>query len=301
MALHLAILAAAARGHRKRHGNARPRRRLQAIRSNHRAELTYRAALLQLVYRCREIVEDAFDEFRAYWPRPNTGDSVTSTDAVPTAAKQFIAKAKGKLGNLDAWAKRMAGLAAEANKDSVDSRLSREIQKAIGVDVSSILRANGPMLASMGEATQVNVALIKTIPEQYLDRIYKTVTDGWTQGMRWESLVEQIQEDGNITENRAKLIARDQTSKMNAAFNEERQQQVGIDKFEWSTSEDERVRESHAELDGKTFSWDDPPTVDGEVATPGSQVQCRCVAIPVVDMDILGEAGGPGEDEREAA
>lgn len=290
MALHLAILAAAARGHRKRRGNSRPQRRLRPIRLNHRAELTYRAGLLQLVRRCRDEIAESIGQLKPYWPRPSAGDSVRAADSVPASTKQLIAKAKRKLGNLDHWAKRMTGLAVQANKESVDKRLAGAIRGAIGVDVSHILHANGPMLQSMTFATRNNVALIKTIPEQYFDRVYQTVTDSWTSGMRWESMVEQIQRDGEITENRAKLIARDQTSKMNAAFNQERQQQVGIEKFEWSTSEDERVRESHAELDGQVFDWNNPPVVDDEVATPGTPINCRCVAIPVIDMDLLGEA-----------
>ena len=301
MALHLAILAAAARGHRRRHGNARAIRRLGPIRRNHKSELVYRAALLQLVRRCRSLVEGSIASLKVYWPRPAPGDSVRAADAVRPSAKQLLAQAKNKLGDLDGWAKRMTGLAVEANRENVDARLGREIHRAIGVNVTNILQANGPLLQSMSVATKANVALIKTIPDQYFDRVYSTVTSGWTQGLRWESMVEQIQADGDITENRAKLIARDQTSKMNAAFNQERQQQVGIERFEWSTSEDERVRESHAELDGKTFDWDNPPIVDGEQATPGSPVNCRCVALPVVDMEEIGAAAGSADELEEAA
>ena len=148
-----------------------------------------------------------------------------------------------------------------------------------------------------------NIALITSIPEKYFGRVEKTLTDGWTSGLRWESMVDQIAEDGHITENRAKLIARDQTAKMNSAFNQERQQQVGIEKYEWSTSEDERVRDSHAELDGQVFDWDDPPIVDGEKVNPGEAIQCRCVAIPYVDMGdaALGFETAQPDEEQEAA
>jgi SPP1 gp7 family putative phage head morphogenesis protein len=86
---------------------------------------------------------------------------------------------------------------------------------------------------------------------------------------------------------------------MNSAFNQERQQQVGIERFEWSTSQDERVRESHAELDGKTFSWNDLPVVDDEEASPGTPICCRCVAIPVVDMEELAIGAGYGAQPEE--
>lgn len=295
MGLHIALIAAAARGHRKRHGNARPQRRIRPILRNHRSELVYRAAILQLVARCREIVESSLHELKVYWPRPAAGDGVRAADSVNTPTSQFIRKAKHKLGNLDIWSKRMVGMAVERNRENVDDRLSREIERAIGVDVSHILTANGHLLKSMTEATRENIALIKTIPEKYFGRVEETITSGWSQGLRWESMVEQIQKDGDVTEERAKLIARDQTSKMNAAINEERQKQVGIERYEWSTSQDERVRDSHADMEGKVCSWDDPPDVDGEKVHPGEAINCRCTAIPIVDMDEVADEANQAE------
>lgn len=289
MGLHIALLAAAARGHRRRHGNARRVRRLRPIRQSHKIELKYKYQLFQLVKHCRSVVEGALAELKPHWPRPAT-DSI-SQDARSHGSlhdvDQVFRAARAKLSNVDAFAKRVTRDTVAANRESVDDRLAAEIKRAIGVDVSGLLHANGPILQAMREATEANVELIKSIPAQYLDRVYETVTDAWTSGDRWESMVERIQEDGDITERRAKLIARDQTSKMNSAFNQERQQQVGIEKFEWSTSQDERVRESHADLDGQTFEWAKPPIVDGEPATPGSPVCCRCSAIPVIDMEEL--------------
>jgi SPP1 gp7 family putative phage head morphogenesis protein len=289
--LHLSNLLAAARGHRPRHPRARRTRRLRPIVPAAKNELTYKATLLSLVRRCRSLVGNSLDEVRAHWyPAPGL-DSV-ALDGVPSGTVTPINKAKASLGGLDKWARKMAGLAAESNRDTVDERLAREIHRAIGVDVSALLQANGPLLQSMQRATEANVALITSIPEQYFDRVYSTITDGWVKGLRWESLVEQIQRDGDVTESRAKLIARDQTVKMNSDFNRERQQQVGIEKYEWSTSQDERVRTSHADVDGRTFRWDEPGPVPGAVAGepchPGIDVNCRCVAIPVVDMAELG-------------
>ena len=272
------------------------------MRRSFKAELQYRAGLLQLVARCRELVDGALPGLQAHWPRPASGDSVRVADGIPASIEAEIKRAAAKLGNLDAWAKRLIGISVEANRDSVDERLAQVIREAIGVDVGSLLRANGPLLQSMREATSDNIGLIKSIPEQYFDRVTETVTSGWMQGLRWESLVDQIQRDGDITENRAKLIARDQTSKMNSAFNRERQQQVGIERYIWRTSGDERVRgnpggkypdaeSDHWDLDGKTFRWDEPGpckgTISGEPCHPGEDVNDRCWAEPVVDMGEL--------------
>jgi SPP1 gp7 family putative phage head morphogenesis protein len=53
-----------------------------------------------------------------------------------------------------------------------------------------------------------------------------------------------------------------------------------VEEYVWSTSRDERVRPSHSAKDGKRFKWNDPPSDTGH---PGNEIQCRCVAIPVLD------------------
>ena len=53
---------------------------------------------------------------------------------------------------------------------------------------------------------------------------------------------------------------------------------LGITQYIWRTSRDERVRESHLVLEGKTFSWDSPP----DVGHPGQDINCRCTAEPVI-------------------
>ena len=50
------------------------------------------------------------------------------------------------------------------------------------------------------------------------------------------------------------------------------------------------MRDSHRHLNGKRFSWNDPPVVDartGRRCHPGQDYQCRCVALPVFDLETL--------------
>jgi SPP1 gp7 family putative phage head morphogenesis protein len=312
MGLHLSLLAAAARGHRKRHGNARSVRRLSPVVPNARAELAYKSALLSLVRHCRKLTDAALAELKIHWRSP-TSDGFIADGAPPNLLDHIRAAAR-KLGGLDKWSKKMVGLAVEANRDSVDERLARAIHKAIGVDVSKLLSANGPLLQSMKVATDTNVALIKTIPEQYFyglrneqggmvrRGVVDVITDAWTQGSRWESMVEDIQAVGDVNENRAKLIARDQTAKMNEAFNRERCGQVGIERGEWLTSQDERVRANHAEMEGVVYDLNGVgPLVsdDGQNCFPGDDYQCRCTFAPVVDMEELAIGTGYGERQTQ--
>ena len=91
-----------------------------------------------------------------------------------------------------------------------------------------------------------------------------------------------IEERFDVMQTQAELIARDQVGKMYSAFTQARHQELGVEEYIWQTSGDERVRDSHRAVDGKRFRYDDPPIVDGEPATPGSPINCRCVPIPLL-------------------
>ena len=73
----------------------------------------------------------------------------------------------------------------------------------------------------------------------------------------------------------ARVIARDQTTKAIGALTELRQHEMGVERYRWSTSGDERVRPTHQSNSGRVFRWDSPPADTGH---PGNDVMCRCVA-----------------------
>ncbi len=125
-----------------------------------------------------------------------------------------------------------------------------------------------------------NAKLIRSLPDQELERVAGDIERGLQQGQRFEDVAKTIQKSFGITHRRAKLIARDQTSKLNASLTKLRQQEIGVEEYEWQTSGDERVRPTHRANDGKIFRWDSPPRITGH---PGHDVNCRCVAIPVLD------------------
>lgn len=60
-------------------------------------------------------------------------------------------------------------------------------------------------------------------------------------------------------------------------FSSEEQSGQSSGQYIWRTAGDSKVRSSHAERDGKIFSWDNPP----EGGHPGEDFGCRCTAEPV--------------------
>lgn len=98
-----------------------------------------------------------------------------------------------------------------------------------------------------------------------------------------QELEERLEERFVVAQSKLESAAHDDILTLNGQITRERQTAAGIEKFVWTTAADGRVRESHAELDGQTFDWDDPPEIDGEPMIPGEDDNCRCVAFPVLE------------------
>lgn len=174
--------------------------------------------------------------------------------------------------------------AAKRTEEFNARNFQRQFKAVMGIQV--------PLVEPYLEATvkgfvQQNVSLIQSIPDQYFDRVEQTVLREVTAGTLTGEIAEQIGDAYGVSESKATLIARDQTSKLNGNLTRMRQTEVGVTRYEWSTSMDERVRDSHADKEGDVFSWDDPPADTGH---PGEDFQCRCAAIPVFEEEEQEEA-----------
>lgn len=160
------------------------------------------------------------------------------------------------------------------------AEVSIDLKNQTGIDLSAYLR-NSPNIAErVNTLTAGNVQLIKSIRSQYLDKVQNAVMQAMVKGTLNKDLAAQIKDLGKTTEKRAMFIARDQSSKLNAALTQARHEDVGIKKYMWSTSLDERVRDSHADKEGQIFEYANPPADTGH---PGHDFNCRCMAIPVLD------------------
>lgn len=171
------------------------------------------------------------------------------------------------------------------------AQTQNEFKSVLGVELLQAEQRLGPTM----EAFVVeNVKRIKSIPEEFFADVERTVIDGVRQGHRVELIREQIQKRFKVGRKRAALIARDQVGKLQGQLTRQRHQNVGIDRYIWDTSKDERVRSRHKALDGSEQYYSKPPIVDrrtGRRANPGQDYQCRCNALPVFPNDLLDAAG----------
>ena len=172
-------------------------------------------------------------------------------------------------------------------------RFARSV-KSIGVTGIDIFGDSPKLQDILSASIADNTRLITTIPEQYFNQVQSIVMSNMRSGLRPSAITKQLSEQFGITKRRAALIARDQTSKANGELSKQRQEDTGFKFFKWQTSEDIRVRDKHDDISdedigfGKgVYKWDNPPKNDkGVPIIPGSEINCRCVAIPVTSRQV---------------
>ncbi len=104
-------------------------------------------------------------------------------------------------------------------------------------------------------------------------------------GQRAENLVKLIQDNYSTSRAKARFLARQETSLLMSKIKQQQYAGVGIKKYVWSGADDERERPDHRALNGKVFSFSDPPITDqrtGARNNPGEDYGCRCVAKPIL-------------------
>lgn len=175
------------------------------------------------------------------------------------------------------------------------TQFTRNFQNAFGIDLSSIIEKEA-LSDTLAVAVQKNVNLITSIKNDFINDIGSNVFTNYKKGFRHSELINEIRARGNVSYSRAKLIARDQTAKINADFEEERNKKLGFDIYKWKGTGDERERDSHVVLnnmlckysdstvysddEGKT--WKKRKTIGGYIGKCGEDYQCRCLAIPYI-------------------
>lgn len=146
-----------------------------------------------------------------------------------------------------------------------------------------------------------NARLIRSIPDELLFKVARSVSDAVAAGESIESLKKRILELTDITKRRARVIARDQISKLRAALTRHESLSRGVLHYEWSTSKDDAVRASHKVMNGKICSWIDVDiykdalsdkawkkrsSIGGVALHPGQDILCRCTNFLVAKVEI---------------
>lgn len=127
-----------------------------------------------------------------------------------------------------------------------------------------------------------NVALIRSLNDQMRNGISGQVFRGLTDRLPARDVARAIRKETGIAARRAELIAADQLQKLTGRLDQERQEQVGITKFQWQHSGKKYPRPEHVARNGIVYAWDSPV---GKNDPPGRAIRCGCRARAVVELD----------------
>ncbi len=191
----------------------------------------------------------------------------------------------------DLFAKKARALAEQMVDGSAKasaSTLHSSLEKLSG-GLSLKTSIENPNLVNIYKASVAeNVSLIKSIPQQYIDKVQGAVMRSITTGNGLQDLVPALETYEGMTHRRAKNIALDQTRKAYNSINRGRMQGIGIKKFQWHHSGGgAHPREDHIEMDGNIYSFDELPVIDkssGERGIPGQAPNCKCTMSPVFEF-----------------
>lgn len=175
-------------------------------------------------------------------------------------------------------------ISAGVSQTRLSERLGIHVEELIGIDVAPTVAERAALTAWAKEGTD----LISTVGQEIVAGLDAEIMDAARRGVLTSDLRKIVSERLGIGQRHAQFIARDQIAKLNSKITESTQKAAGIESYKWRSSRDQRTRPAHRALDGTVHRWDDPPVVDpktGRRDHPGEDYQCRCVAIPVVDLD----------------
>lgn len=173
----------------------------------------------------------------------------------------------------------------------------RVVRDTLGIDLLDDYYKGSFYTQVLQQWTGDNVTKIKSLPMNALGQMRQIVLDGYMQGMTIRDLTHEIQREYSVTRSKARSLARDQVSTLNAQVTKLQQTDAGCTHYRWSDSGDSRVRDCHHSLNDQIISWDDPPEMwymrksgivhTGRRCHPGEDYCCRCIAIPVFNRETV--------------
>jgi len=263
-------------------GSSRPR----AVTPSYAAGVSYNAKLQKMLVELRkDLNRELLPAIKLMEPQYSADGW---SDAIARVFRELASKWIGDRFVL--WAEHQANAFVQQAM-AIGRRKFARSAPGIGVN----LYGETPDINDYIEAsTKANVSLIRSIPAQHLAQVEAMVMSQMRSGVRSGAIAGQLVDKFQTTKARAKFIARDQTSKINADITKKRQLNAGFEYFQWIDSDDEKVRDRHDYLAKRdvgygpgVYRWDDLPVSDsGQKISPGMDYQCRCTAKPMTQRMV---------------
>jgi SPP1 gp7 family putative phage head morphogenesis protein len=200
---------------------------------------------------------------------------------------ELIQSLVGYAGILGPWANAVAErMIAEVTRR--DASAWFKVSREIGSNLHQLVQ-NAPIGGVIRGLINDQVELIQSLPLQAATQAQTYTQEFVVSGQRYDELVDKILGLGDVTVNRATLIARTETAKAQSAIVEARAHHIGAEEYVWHTVRDNSVRDMHKRLEGSIQRWDSPPVAEanGERHHPGNFPNCRCWAEPMLPAVLV--------------
>ncbi|NDA60670.1 MAG: hypothetical protein EBX50_01385 [Chitinophagia bacterium] len=169
------------------------------------------------------------------------------------------------------------------NTRNVNMSIKDLTGKFISITPSASSRAI--LKASIDEILLYYDGLTSGIVDKYRNLLNNAVKNGIDN----QSIKKAVMETVGYSEQKASRASENIGRSMASSLTNQRMKNAGITKFKWMHSSAGKVpRPLHVDYDGQVFSFDDPPIIDdktGQVGLPGQLINCRCRAIPVIEIE----------------
>lgn len=155
---------------------------------------------------------------------------------------------------------------------------------------------DGPTGARVRSLIRENARYISSLPLDAARTLVDEVTKAQRSGARAGTIAKMTRTRfPELLKSRVHLISRTETAKASTALTQARCERLNIEWYQWETSQDQRTRPSHKNMNGVIVPWSQKPAPEaliGEASTLGNYnagecPNCRCLIIPILTLDDI--------------
>lgn len=252
----------------------------RAVRANAGVSAAYRDALQRLV---RRMARSMLRHARAAWKEADPSHGMAH-DAGPvfTLRRSLSLYGRQWQSRLNKLSLTLATRFADKSFQATETSMKASFRDAgLTVKFKPTVGSKEAYRAVIAE----NVALIKSVPQQYLKDLEQSVWQAVMKGSTLSELTADIQSKYGVAYRRAAFIAADQNAKAKAVIENTRRREMGIVEAVWLHSTAGKVpRPTHVAMNGKRYKLSDG-MYDSHVKEqiwPGQLPRCRCVSKAII-------------------
>jgi SPP1 gp7 family putative phage head morphogenesis protein len=249
---------------------------IPAVQPNEGIRLAYQRALDKQINRMAKDVQRVISRTYAANP-PEMAADASPANELRAALRKLTRRWQA---DFDALAPELAEHFARDVADRSDRALAAMLRKrGFTVRFKASRVQNDVVQASIGE----NVALIRSIPAQYMTGVDGAVMRSVTAGRDLGALAKELREQHGVSTRRAANISRDQNNKATSTLTRVRQKELGIKKAVWRHSGGgKHPRPEHVAFSGKEYDIEKGAYLEGKWTWPGFEINCRCTSRSVI-------------------